>query len=636
MNKSSRFSSEIPASEAGGLVGSRPLMGRLALSGRAGQGVIAYRSKFLHLWIVGAPGLEPQPVIEGLSDLERGALGLPEGVVPPPGLALPVEVQHSLTGLQFLKDTLWETRPNCAGLLWFEGRVWAVRSAIDVQLEQMTGALVRWRWHEWEGGSPLAWTELSAAEVWRLEILADRGGLYAHYRPTLAAVPDFATDADSFAAAVRAARTQGVPPGKRPESRGARRRRHRASRPAPPPERRVPPSTLLAPRVPTPARLPTSPKHLATPRIARMKLCLPRLQTTRRRLVVGSAIAAAVVALVAVAIAARQPITALVVGRYSLQLTTSPAGARIRVDGKPVSGRTPITLDLEPGQHRIEVAYGEYARAGFTIEGSRGDALEREFAWSGALGVASADSTVRLAVALDGKPLGTAPLWKDSVAVGRHRLAFTAPGVRSWEEEVQVRAGQSARVTAVPVKVPPYGLVTARAELVSSNGVEELDGIPVFVDGVAAGVTPVDLKLFPGPHSIRIARASGAPSIHMIDVQAGGRFYASAGFGRPADPMVVFDSPPKLSRSAPPAITVRLVADLPLPIRQAALHVRPQGGTFVRIAIPWTTADGRGQGTFVFPLDRLGDARALTYYVEVETREGEEYFSELRTIPILP
>jgi hypothetical protein len=29
-------------------------------------------------------------------------------------------------------------------------------------------------------------------------------------------------------------------------------------------------------------------------------------------------------------------------------------------------------------------------------------------------------------------------------------------------------------------------------------------------------------------------------------------------------------------------------------------------------------------------------AKALSFYVEVETREGEEYFSEVRTLPIVP
>ena len=730
MNNSARFSSGEPAPGAGRVVASRPQSDRLALTGRAGQGVIAYRSEFLHLWVIGPADLDPQAVIEGLADLERAAFGLPQGVVPPPGIALPVEVQHALAGIQFLKDTLWPWHPECAGLIRFEGRAFAIRTGIEVQLEQLTGAPTRWRWHEWEGGSPLAWMELAAAEVWRLGIQQVSGALFAHYRPALAPVPELATDADSFAAAAQAAALDAMqvathPPGpdaRVRESRQARRRRHRRTTAhhgpvalpvVPRPVIELPPSIVLPPapeaepaaaaeptdapspelelqpapaletapalapepglesaseppvtaepvahveptpiprvtipkparvptplRVPKPARVPASPRQIATPRVARgLKLRLPRIDSWPRTMIFGSAASLLVIGLIVAGIAARKPISALVVGRYALALETSPAGARVRVDGKPVAGRTPITLALEPGDHTVELNYGDYAKAVFTIEGARGDALKRTFAWTGALGVASADSSVRLAVKFDGKPLGHAPLWQETVPVGRHRLAFSAPGVRPWEEEVQVRAGQSARVTAVPVKVPPYGLVTARAQLVSSDGVEDLDGMAVFVDGVSAGVTPVDLKLAPGPHSIRIAHQGGAPSIHLIDVQAGGRFFASAEFGRPADPLVAFDPPAKLARAAPPTITVRLAADLPLPIRQASLYLRPDGGAFARLPIAWTTANGRNQGSFTFPLERLGSARTVSYYVEIETREGEEYYSELRTIPIVP
>jgi len=52
----------------------------------------------------------------------------------------------------------------------------------------------------------------------------------------------------------------------------------------------------------------------------------------------------------------------------------------------------------------------------------------------------------------------------------------------------------------------------------------------------------------------------------------------------------------------------------------------------VRLPIAW----GQGAGSFQFPPDRMPAAKALTYYVEIETREGEEYFSELRTVPIIP
>ena len=613
------------------MVASRQQSDRLALTGRGGNGVVAYRSEFLHLWVVADDSVAPLDggeVREAIVDLEREAHRLPAGVMPPPGIPLPVEVQHILAGLQFLRDSLWDARCDFAGLIAWGGRAWAIRAGLEVSLEQLTGAPVRWRWHDWEGGSTLAWTDLGAAEVWRLGIEHAAGTLYAHYRPALAPLAHApATDADAFAAAAQA----------QAQAEAVSREVPRVTIPARPavprgPAPRVGPRPGAGPRLEAGPRPAPRPIPRSTPRPAR-RLPAPWVS---RRVLLAAGLACAVLALAAAAIWARRPISALMVGRYTLELRTSPAGARVQVDGKPVAGRTPLALPLEPGQHRVELTYGDYASASTLVEGARGDVVRRDYAWTGSLGVASADSSVRLAVAFDGKPMGIAPLWQDSLPVGRHRLAFSASGVRAWEEEVQIRSGQSARVSATPVKVPPYGLVTARAQLVSSDGVEDMDDLPVFVDGARAGVTPVDLKLAPGPHSIKIARGAFTPSIHLLDVQAGGRFYASAVFGRPADPLVAFEPPPRLSRGAPATLSVRLDADLPLPVRQAALHFRAGSGPFARIPIVWTVVAGHGQGTVAFPVESLGAATTATYYVEIETREGEEYFSELHTVPIVP
>jgi hypothetical protein len=360
---------------------------------------------------------------------------------------------------------------------------------------------------------------------------------------------------------------------------------------------------------------------------------------TARRAWSVAALAAAALAIVGLAVTwGRKPLATLVVGSYTVDVTSAPAGATVSVDGKLIAARTPVTLELAPGDHRVDLEYGEYASATLNVEGQRGDKTARSVAWSGSLGVASADTTVRLAVSFDGQAWGTTPLWKDTVPVGRHRLSFRAPGIRSWDEEVQIRSAQSTRVNAEPVHVPPYGLVTARAELVSSTGVEDLDGLPVFVDGQKNGVTPVDLKLDAGPHSVRIPRGDGAPSVHLIDVQAGGRYYATAEFGRPADPLVAFDVPDRISRARPLTLAVRLAADLPLPVRQVLLFVKGADGTFARVPAELVVNNGRTVGNVAFPAAALASptAKTITYYVEIETREGEEYYSELRTVPLVP
>jgi len=73
LNESSNVSSQGPAPEPGGMIASRSHSDRLALTGRAGQGVVGYRSEFLHLWVVAASAgdeVDPQPIIEALLDLE--------------------------------------------------------------------------------------------------------------------------------------------------------------------------------------------------------------------------------------------------------------------------------------------------------------------------------------------------------------------------------------------------------------------------------------------------------------------------------------------------------------------------------------------------------------------------------------
>jgi hypothetical protein len=209
--------------------------------------------------------------------------------------------------------------------------------------------------------------------------------------------------------------------------------------------------------------------------------------------------------------------------------------------------------------------------------------------------------------------------------------------VRSWEEEVQVRNGESTRIEARPVRVPPYGLVTARAERVTSNGVEDVDGAAVYVDGAHAGVTPLDLKLDPGPHSVRIGAPDTPSPVHLLEVQAGGRFYATTTFGRPSEPAVDAPLPRTVSLATPPALTVALAFDVPLPVREMTLHRRigPKGA-FESIDIPLRNVEGRAQGSLPFPTAGLAAGEKVTCYVTIETREGEEYASEMRTVTVTP
>src|SRR5216684_8615972 len=71
VNHSAQFSDPDPAPGAAAKTPARPSLDRLGLSGRAGQGVTAYRSDFLQLWVVGSaltPEWTPAEVGGALGD----------------------------------------------------------------------------------------------------------------------------------------------------------------------------------------------------------------------------------------------------------------------------------------------------------------------------------------------------------------------------------------------------------------------------------------------------------------------------------------------------------------------------------------------------------------------------------------
>ncbi len=586
----------------------RPSSDRLALSGRAVPGVAEYRSDFCHAWVLGGE-IEGDELTAALGDLETAARaahaegGAAPGSAGPHEAGPPPSVRQFLNGFDFLRTHLWAcaedgARVGVAGLCQVENRLWAFRAGVDATLEQLTGAPGPVLWHA-VGDGGLEWGEADASEVWRLECPGPAGALAIHHRPPLVSVL------------------------------GALRDEAEADSSTPTPLAGAPPEIANAPAAAPRPRRPR-PAAVAPPRPR-----LPRFFATRlfQGLVAGVALVAAAIGFVML----REPVARAISGSYELALTTQPAGATLRVDGEAIAGRTPLTITLEPGEHRVELTLGEYANAVFTVDGERGETVEKSVAWKGSVAIASADTTARVSVTFDGKPWGAVPLWRDDVPVGLHRLSFQGEGLRSWEEEVKVKAGESTRLTIEPERVPSFGMVTARAERVTRDGVEDVDGAQVYLDGRAAGTTPVELKLAPGPHSIRIVAGGEQGPVHHVEVSPGGRYYANSTFGRPAEPRVALTAPGAISLAAPPTLTARLESDVPLPVRRMRLFLRPAG------AKEWTAHDlalandgARARGIVTWPTAGLAAGKSVASYVEIETREGEEYFSELVETPVRP
>jgi hypothetical protein len=112
-------------------------------------------------------------------------------------------------------------------------------------------------------------------------------------------------------------------------------------------------------------------------------------------------------------------------------------------------------------------------------------------------------------VSIDGVERGSTPLAVRGLPLGVRSLVLTLPGYRPLRREVTLTAERPSRtldlrLTASPRAALGVPAMTGEAVLVVESRPE---GASVWVDGRAAGVTPVTLGgLAPGVHIVRIAR----------------------------------------------------------------------------------------------------------------------------------
>jgi hypothetical protein len=151
-----------------------------------------------------------------------------------------------------------------------------------------------------------------------------------------------------------------------------------------------------------------------------------------------------------------------------LLVRTTPAGARVSVDGKDY-GRTPVAVrELARGTHRVRITRDGYAAVDRRVvitaarpsqsltvplerpadaratSGAAAPAPARGF--SGTLLVDSRPSGAK--VYLDGQLSGTTPLSLNDVRAGEHAIRLEREGYRRWSSSVRVVATEQNRVTA--------------------------------------------------------------------------------------------------------------------------------------------------------------------------------------------
>ncbi|HEV3140854.1 MAG TPA: PEGA domain-containing protein, partial [Vicinamibacterales bacterium] len=136
---------------------------------------------------------------------------------------------------------------------------------------------------------------------------------------------------------------------------------------------------------------------------------------------------------------------------------STPAGARVAVDGREY-GVTPVAIrDLAVGTHAIRVSRDGYSAEERRVRITRSRpsqsmivTLERPRASASAIftGVLSVDSRPAGArVYLDGRLVGTTPL-QSPASAGEHAIRLERDGYRRWTSAIRILSNEQNRVTA--------------------------------------------------------------------------------------------------------------------------------------------------------------------------------------------
>jgi hypothetical protein len=127
--------------------------------------------------------------------------------------------------------------------------------------------------------------------------------------------------------------------------------------------------------------------------------------------------------------------------------------------------------------------------------------------------VAISSSVEGASVYLDDELLGEAPVTREDVPAGRHRVRVESPGHEPFVKDVRIRAGSRTEVA------------TTLTPLASSLRVEsDVPGATVFLDRNYVGTTPVDIKnLSPGEHQLTVSADGYGMYAETMNLERGHR-----------------------------------------------------------------------------------------------------------------
>jgi hypothetical protein len=135
---------------------------------------------------------------------------------------------------------------------------------------------------------------------------------------------------------------------------------------------------------------------------------------------------------------------------------------------------------------------------------------------------------------------------------------------------------------------------------------------------------------------VRLSHGNEQPAVQVVDLPGGNHRYADFILGVSSDaPKLTFVSPRgSVPAEAPGRLAVTVSGLTETEIREMWLHVRTAEGIWRRYPMKIERAQGAIQGVTDFPVAAIGSQSHSTFYVSAMTPVGDEYYTELASLPI--
>ena len=121
--------------------------------------------------------------------------------------------------------------------------------------------------------------------------------------------------------------------------------------------------------------------------------------------------------------------------------------AMVSIDGGPARA-APLTLDVEPGSHRIELSASGYHDAARTVEVPRGATVPLELSLQERPAELDVHGPPGASLYVDGQPSGQLPLSAElRLPPGPHQIAIAQPGHDAFVRELELSRGSEQELT---------------------------------------------------------------------------------------------------------------------------------------------------------------------------------------------